>query len=336
MTACDHATWLQLAGSGTEFTISDTGRLRHLMDELPRPSSQYPSLCLLQGRKGGIKDTALRYLFSINSTRRNRGGGIANIRADCMSFNSDHPIFIADCNLEAPVHPLQVRSQCHPTTAYPITWDCLDSQTAIDITLSRIILPLCSVFIIFVEDFENTEQLLAQFTGWKRLGVFSDLPASSRPRLILAYSSFGKRVKTQELRQITGNAYVRSMFPNTTIFPFNDQISESSRFQGLKDQIKKDLDLAKASQERSHLFFAATHLCGIYEALLPHATRTTIEAFDAIEATRTYMTHEGNLQDHILEFLQAGVKYATTYDDATTHIASSLFMDAYPVGCHRE
>ena len=49
-------------------------------------------------------------------------------------------------------------------------------------------------------------------------------------------------------------------------------------------------------------------------------------------AIRTYIIYNGVLPNYLRNFLQMGVKYIILYEDITTYIASSLFLDAYPYG----
>jgi hypothetical protein len=196
------------------------------------------------------------------------------------------------------------------------------------------VLPLCSAYFIFADDYDSTEQILGQLVRWLTLEVFANLPEGTRPRLTLIYTSSKEERKLQDLRSVTANGYVQGMFPHITLFPLNNQISTSARFQALRGHFRKDLDLAKCSQTRSHWLFSATHLYGLFQASLQHVSKTITQGFDLIAMTREYSAHDGSLAEHIHNFLQAGVKYSTAYDDVTTYIASSFLMDSYPLGSH--
>jgi hypothetical protein len=343
MYPCEHAAWLEVSRNNPSLqdtyqkdsiVVHDTDRFRKLVDDLPTPHSQRPTLTFFQGRKDGLKDKALRQLFPNNNIKRNRTGGIINVRADYISFGSENPILFADGNVDTQIRPSVVLSACHPTTSYPITWQCPNSQTATDVILTRIVLPLCSAYFLFADDFDSTEQILGQLVRWATLEVFSTLPEGTRPRLTLVYTASEEGLKVQDLRALTVNGYVQEMFPHITLFPLDNRLSIKTRFHALRDHAKKDIDLAKCSRARSNWLFSATHLYGLFQASLQHVSKTITQGFDPIAMTREHSAHDGSLDEHIHNFLEAGVKYSTAYDDITTYIASSFLMDSYPLGSH--
>lgn len=174
--------------------------------------------------------------------------------------------------------------------------------------------------------------LLGQLVRWTALDIFSNLPKNIRPKLILVFSTSNGTYDQQAMRTISTNSYVRAMFPSIIVFPINEKLSPSACFRPLKEQLAKEIDISRDARRRSCWLFSATHLEGLYQACLRHTTQTITEAFDPVMATRMYAIHDGVLPNHLQNFLQMGVKYVTSYEDITTYIASSLFLDAYPYG----
>ena len=54
--------------------------------------------------------------------------------------------------------------------------------------LTRIILPQCCVFVIFVDNFNSIDLLLSQLIQWTILDIFLNLPKNIQLRLILVFS----------------------------------------------------------------------------------------------------------------------------------------------------
>jgi len=93
MANCEHIAWLQSVDH-KESQLRDGGRMKRVLEEMPRPSEQRPSIVFFIGQKA--KNTALYELFPFNNVRRGRGDGFANLRLDNATINSDQPIWFAD------------------------------------------------------------------------------------------------------------------------------------------------------------------------------------------------------------------------------------------------
>ncbi len=67
-----------------------------------------------------------------------------------------------------------------------------------------------------------------------------------------------------------------------------------------------------------------------------HTTETITQQFSFLLAAHGVNTLRIDLKDHLLTFMELAARFKLPYNALASHIASSLLMDAYPPGMHRE
>jgi len=327
MSSCDHISWLQLTGNQT-LILNDTGRLDRVINELADPAQQTPTLLYFLGRRA--KDAALKEIFPHNNLRRGRSNGLANIRVDTASITRDSPLIFADSDLGAPIPPRESLTPCHKSTAYPIHWPYSNTQSALDVAFIRILLPFCSALVLFVDDFDSLGQIALYIERWTTIGMLLD---DVRPRLILAASAKSTKYSRIQLRQLQDHCQQSQLFSSISLVLLIRELSATSCHRPLREEISKQAGEMLQILSRHHRLFSALHLAHMYRLALKHTAGTVTEAFDYVQASRTYH-NLANYPGHLKNFLTLAVKHAISYESITSYLASGMIMDAYPPGAH--
>lgn len=119
MKRCVHTNWLRLSIHGNEIALLESDRLQTLINHIPNPDLQKPSLLVLIG--DAAKSVALRELFGVKRVRWFKGKpgpGEVHLHLDPSTIFSCRPLLLAD--VEFPKHGLRGKAatadRCHETT----------------------------------------------------------------------------------------------------------------------------------------------------------------------------------------------------------------------------
>ena len=163
MVSCKHSAWIQVT-SGKEVALLDPNRLSQLIEVLPEPCSQRPSLVSFVGRQE--KNLALKRMFPLNHPQRYSTNGVALLHVDRGSLHSKHPILFAESYPTVmPFAPANAVS-CHETKRHPLPW--AEGLAAIDlynILHSHLLYPFVDAFCIFADDFSSFSCVIGLLQG---------------------------------------------------------------------------------------------------------------------------------------------------------------------------
>lgn len=110
--------WLQASQEENKWVLLCASRLRRLVNGLRDTTKQYPSLMCFVRR--GAKAQALRQVFPANNHGRRRGTGVADLRVDSVTVDTDWPVFFAGANLNPSVEGGSASSHCYKVTKHAI------------------------------------------------------------------------------------------------------------------------------------------------------------------------------------------------------------------------
>ncbi|KAL9083483.1 MAG: hypothetical protein Q9165_008510 [Trypethelium subeluteriae] len=253
MASCSHVAWLQLAGV-KDFTFVDTGRMGRLIQELTRPAEKTPMVLFFLGRKA--KDAALRELFPNNNINRCRSNGLADIRTDTTTIDSQSPILFADGYPTGPVLPRHIPFHCHESKLFPVQWPFHEIQTLFDVAFAKVLLPFCSVVTIFIDDFTTIDEIRKLLVRWAALGIFENLPIQVRPRLVIVGSSTKHDIVDMENFCATigeRNADIGTLFSDVVLVILGSpDLSPLARHRQLKETVFAQMDVMKELYWRHH------------------------------------------------------------------------------------
>ncbi|KAJ5642751.1 hypothetical protein N7490_006751 [Penicillium lividum] len=91
------AAWLDLANEDGAWTLVDTGRLEELVQGMPSPKRQCPSLVYFVGSSNRIR--ALRALNPHNNVTRNGPAGCIRLYLGKRSGHTENPVLFAESGL---------------------------------------------------------------------------------------------------------------------------------------------------------------------------------------------------------------------------------------------
>ncbi|KAF4451419.1 putative patatin-like phospholipase [Fusarium austroafricanum] len=180
--------WLSLYSRGNNADLLVSDRMQSILDCVPNPDFQRPSLLVLIGNVS--KTIALRELFGLKRTGRfnlRRSPTEVHLHVDPMSVFGDNPLFIVDGDL------------CDKPAAKPSATKGLDmtrrsitrpneefgSSGPIGSIYGQLLAPFANVFCFFCEDLEGVKRVSRHLAAWLEHDYPSTLPAGTRPRVVV-------------------------------------------------------------------------------------------------------------------------------------------------------
>lgn len=342
MAGCEHIAWLQSANT-KELQFRDGGRMKQVIREMPNPIAQYPSLIFFIGQKA--KNIALRELFPYNNIKRGHRDGFANLRIDNATIRSDRPIWFADSDPLLRITPSSAAATCHESSTYPARWVPSSEYSTFDVVHARLFFLFTDVICIFADDFNGLESIAERLVAWAAIGSASNLPGLTRPRVIVitsadSSSSTHNVLETEDfrfnLRQHSHQTILNSFSSITLFYLPGDHLSQLAQHRGLRENLLKQAEEMRDIRASSQNLFSAVHLCHLYEQAMLHTTETITQQFSFLLAAQGLNTILVDLKDHLMIFMELGARFKLPYNALASHIASSLLMNAYPPGMHRE
>ncbi len=339
MELCKHLTWINLEGEH-ETLIHDEGRLQQILSDLTNPKEQRPSLIFFVGRKA--KNVALREFFPYNNIKKGRQDGLANIRIDTTSLNSDYPILFADSDVafKTPVKILD--TVCHESFTYRLQWQPPADLSHSDIVHARLFFLFTDVICIFADDFANLDEVVNRLMSWAAAGRVSSSPRTVGPKVVIVIRGYEDSVtfnilQAQDLRFNLHQQDLIEYFSSIVVLYLADeQISPLARHRRLKEVILRHVDEVRQLRQDAQSLYSATHLARFVREAIQHLSRSRILPFDFIHVSRTSNTVQQDYCEHIIRFLRLGAQHSLPDEDLTSFMASSMVMDAFPPAMHRK
>lgn len=334
MATCEHIAWLQVSGS-EELTLHNEGRLTRLLPELIDPEAQKPSLLFFLGHRA--KNVALRELFPYNNIKRSRPDGIANLRIDTSTLNSDYPILFADSNPASRPLPQAKTSLCHEVRSYGMS--SRDYPTLFDFLHARLFCIFSDVICIFAEDFSSLDSVVERLKAWAAVGSALHLSPQLRPRVVIvvkgddASPTYGL-LQAQDLRFKLHQQLLIHFFSSITVLRLADaQISPLARYRRLKELLLRHADEMRQLRQAMHSLFSAIHLNRLFEEMVKQAAKGPHLPRNFIQISRQHNSISDDYYDHLMNFLRT-CSEVIDCEGMLSITATSMLMDAYPPGMH--
>ena len=338
MSICKHLSWVQLAGE-REISIQDDGRLPRILRDLVNPKEQWPTLLFFVGRKA--KNTALRELFPYNNIKKDRHVGLANLRLETTSVNSDHPILFADSEVAYKVPPHIQPTTCHETFTYNVQWKAPPDVTYADIVHARLFFLFTDVICIFADDFPTLDAVVSRLKTWAAAGTAASSPMKLRPKVVIVVredeaSATFNVLQAQDLRFNLHQQDLIETFSSISVLYLADvQISPLARHRRLKEVLLRSADEVRQMRQSSHCLYSALHLSRFVHEAVKHIAGGMRLPFQLIHVSRQENQVQQEYSEHLLRFMRLCIQHHIPDQDVTSYIASSMLMDAFPPGMHR-
>ena len=347
MKCCDHSYWLSFGTHGNDTTLLESERLRLLTTHMQDPDTQQPSLLVLVGNTS--KSLALRELFGIKRTRRSRSkryAGEIHLYLDPSTIFYSRPILLADGDL--PQQSLRERApmtdRCHETISrILLRAEAGLSYSALSI-YSRLLLPFTDVFCFFSADVGGFRQIARYMAVWLERAQISTLPRSTLSKVIIVaeeMSPGAEREKearkaflwmlreetTRDLFEYISDIYVVALLPDR-------RVSSEARYRCLKERLLNGSDDVRNNRENTRTLFSATHFAALFQYACNHFSQSSEQPFDFIKVSREQNPIAADLAKHLSIFLKYIKSAQELTDFAAPIIASSFFLDNYPLSTH--
>ena len=374
MRYCKHTQWLGLAMSDGDVFLQSTDRLHTLLEDLPDPDEQSPSLLVFIGNKSkalAIKELAKTFSppprygldpscqsqhddesSSTSQTKLNgrRAHGEIHLHIHAPSTFSSRPILLAEGDLPSldKSRRALATEKCHETASRQ-----LNSRTLITPSLSesadkiyfRLLSPFTDVFCFFADDVGKFKPIVYRLARWLDLGQPSSLPKSTRPKVLIV---------TEREEDIPGDdesdlvVFKRMLGEETTMDvseQFSDirllslparkkNLSNKARHRELFEHLLNFSDQVREARISTETLFSAHHFAAFFHYALNHVAATSLEPFNFISASRIENPVASNSQHHLVDFLHNVKSPQKLLKFAIPIIASSFLLDSHPPDMH--
>ncbi|KAJ5346828.1 uncharacterized protein N7506_000081 [Penicillium brevicompactum] len=331
------AAWLDLVSENEVWNLVDTNRLGELVQELPYPKCQYPSLLYFTGSSNRMK--ALRALFPYNNITRKGPAGLIRLHLSTKTAHTQSPILFAESSLCLEHSLGDSKWLKHSTTkhrSFSITGaEGLLPPARLQQEVKReLVLPWTQILCLFLDsaaDIQAARNLLQQPRRQLTIGD-EGIPAPTQIVIVLTDGKHTTKAFTQEYAQLqkmikTGTVTILDLSPRSGL-------SDSVAFAPLQSLILKQLGIVQAEQLSACRRFSAIHLCAFWNThVQSHQRLLDAPTFDLLERARGDYTRNDTMGDCLREVSQHRKSVSCSREDFDDLVATAFLMDAYPLEC---
>jgi hypothetical protein len=370
MRYCKHTQWLGLAVNDGDVVLQNTDRLQTLLDDLPNPDKQTPSLFVFIGNKSkamAIKELAKTFSpppkYSCHPSKHNdesswegqtklngrRVHGEIHLHIHPPSVFSSRPVLLAEGdlpNLSKLTSPLAIE-KCHETDSRPLYDRTLATPTlsdSADRIYFRLLSPFTDVFCFFADDVGKFKPIVQRLALWLDLGQPSTLPKSTRPKVLIVT----ERDDAHNNNESDLKAFKR-MLSNETTMDVSEQFSDiqvlglasrsknlsnKARHRELFERLLNFSDQVREARTAAKVLFSAHHLTAFFHHALKNVNLPV--PFNFISASQSENPVTSDLRDHLVDFLGKIKTPQKLLQFAIPVIASSFILNSYPPDMHCE
>lgn len=371
MRYCKHTQWLGLAANEGDTLLQNTDRLQTLLEDLPDPDEQSPSLLVFIGNRSkamAIKELAKTFSppprygrdsshqhhdewGSKGRTKMNgrRANGEIHLHIHAPSTFSRRPVLLAEGDLPSLDKPRVLTiEKCHETTSRPLLAGSPAVPTfseSADKIYSRLLSPFTDVFCFFADDVGQLQPIVQRLALWLDLGQPSSLPKSTRPKVLIVVERSGNFHGDDESASVS----FKQMLSEETTIDVSDHFSDiqvlslaardtdlsnRARHRELFEQLLNFSDQVREARVRTQTLFSAHTFAAFFHHAVIHVAATSVEPFNFISTSRIENPVASDLQEHLVEFLHRIKTPQTLLQFAIPIIASSFLLDEYPPDMH--
>ncbi len=347
MPLCKHTRWLRLSRKDHSFVLETSDRAERLLDNLPTPEEQWPSLLTLVGNQSKLQ--VLRELGIANTgARGKRGHGEVHLSIVPSTERTDCPVLVADGDI--PVQnklgrPLKPQL-CHEMSVRQFPNDPVPEKPVhiADRIYYRAIFPFTDVICFFATDLGGIGRVVQQLARWVDGGRPSTM--EFRPWLVIVVddgveedmlSLFWDLTRTEttiDMMDTFGGVRVISL---SKIIPRRGRRrSHRGPWDTLTQELLNLIQLPRLVRTRLRCLFSALHFAGFLSHAAARTTETPREPFDFVLSSRSSNPIASDLGVHLSRFLDHFKSVDALQAFAIPMMASFFNLDHYLPGMHRE
>lgn len=187
MSYCKHCQWVDILQRDLNFSISYSARVQHVLQGLPNPSFQFPTVSYFIGKRAKV--SALQALFPDNNITRRQAHGIGNLHIVSNTSGSRYPVLFVDCTPGAEcINQIGSWTGCHELKRFRLrSWvtRSIARSSLIDQIQAQLLFLFVDVICIFVDDVgAATEQLIQKWVATRLL-----VQGGPKPKLLIVSQS---------------------------------------------------------------------------------------------------------------------------------------------------
>lgn len=337
MPPCPHSQWFELLGRSSEWSLVDPDRLRSIESFLPDPKRQKPILLFFIGKSQ--KAQTLRKIFPENNLSRRKSHGIANLFLDFASDQHDHPVFIADCTLNATAaNSFGPWYGCHENRRLEI--NCGESpmgnslETMIANAHANLIVPMAHIVCLFSTDFGGNLFCRDYVRRWiNQRQLASSTWRVPAPELIFVTED-PSTIHT--LVQLECEPEFGSMFDSMTIITVDSTVPLSLSAPRLQRILQGMVEEVQKSRHASNVFFSAHQMRRIVHYGAHTFTSNPTLAIDLLSSSNhpAGALRSSAVASHLTSFMKQSDRHSFSPSMVSGLIASALLQQGYPHFLH--
>ncbi|CAG8891594.1 unnamed protein product [Penicillium salamii] len=329
------AAWLDLVKENEAWDLVDTNRLEQLVQELPNPKYQYPSLLYFYGNSNRKK--ALRALFPYNNITRKGPAGLIRLHLSTKTAHTQNPILFAESGLclEQSLGDskwLKNSTTKHQTFSLGGADGTLTPARLQQEVKRQLVLPWTQILCLFLDSVPEIQAATNLLQRPRRQLTIGDevVPAPTQIVIVLTNSQHATKAFAQKCARLQkldiGTVTILDLRPR-------HGLSDSVVFQPLQTLIVKQLSIVQAEQISNCRRFSASHLSAFWSTgVQTHEWLLHAPPFDLLERARRDYVRNKTMDDCLREVMQTCIGYPK--EDFDDLVASAFLMDAYPPQMH--
>jgi hypothetical protein len=322
----------------SSLAVLDHGRLPHVVNQMPDPQNQYPSLCVFLGRQ--TKDHALQRLYTQNNIKRHASKSQIKLRYDVASVESREPVLLADGDIME-VERLYPTLKLAAGMGQPVSWETYSAARLLQVLWSRLIFLFADVVCIFIDDISSMKMVVQFLVNCVELGSASSLPRTLLPRLVFIYGTgvtdkdIDRPCNSLFYENLQDNGYkdLSGLFSKTSFIGLHKGgLSETANYLRLKTYITEEVTGISFLRQVHHARPNATHFRALFQLAFRHTLDDLWSSFDVVKATRRDRPVSPCAESNLIHYLEIANRARLSPYELAQSIASALFMDHYVPG----
>ncbi|KAJ5655009.1 hypothetical protein N7490_002012 [Penicillium lividum] len=333
------AAWLDLANEDGAWTLVDTGRLEELVQGMPSPKRQCPSLVYFAGNSNRLK--ALRALNPHNNVTRKGPAGWIRLHLGGRSGHTENPVLFAESGLLLEKSQGDSRWRKHHSTQrhrrYAIQDDdssCSPAKLHQEVK-AQLVLPWTQILCLFIDsksDLQSARDLLQQP---RRQLAIGGQPISTFMRIVIVLTKQdnSNHIPARDFADFeafaeTGETIVLDLRPRCGL-------SDTVAFEPLRTVIMEQLSAIRDQQASPGGHISASHLGAFWKSFIQSYKRCRIAPpFDLLTEARRGYPDDGAMARYLREGAQIVISAGCAEDEMQVFVASAILMHAYPPEMH--
>ncbi|KAK5947735.1 hypothetical protein OHC33_011251, partial [Knufia fluminis] len=322
--------WLDLDQTESHWALTDPGRLRRIMSDLPHPDRQQPSLVFFVGKR--CKAETLRALYTSNNVSRRAAHGVANVLLDHTSDMAPHPVLLADCTPDAtPTSLVGSWSMCHEAHRVNLAQHDLLDQDMVAFVQVNLLFSFSHVVCVFADDLGGNRAAARYVENWTRLRLGTAGELEVRPHLLIVTT---ESRDMDALMQVECHSCFDSTFESLYIVVL-DKTAVMSNREKVRRILNHVIEDARQLRQERHLLLSASALADVFSRAVEAIGQDATTRVDLLTLSQhpAHSLARSLVARHLQHFLSLAVGQCPA-STIVQLLASALLVQGYIPTAH--